>query len=273
MIMTALNWKIAGVSLAAIAFAAACGETKPAEPAPAPEVAAPAAPVGPDYASFISEPGRADADMAKDAARKPAEVLAFSKILPGQTVFEMEAGAGYFTELLSRAVGPNGKVVMQAPKEFESFYKDDLAARLKDNRLTNVTQSWSMFDKLDAADASVDVVTWFQGPHEVFCKKACGDLKMGELGAVFTEISRILKPGGYLVIIDHAAPMGAPTTSGNDLHRIDPMVVKAAATTANFALEEESALLANAEDDHTKGVFDKAIQGKTDQFLLRYKKP
>ena len=67
--------------------------------------------------------------------------------------------------------------------------------------------------------------------------------------------------------------LGTPTTSGNDLHRIDPMVVKAAATTAGFALDEESPLLANPADDHTKNVFDKSIQGKTDQFLLRYKKP
>jgi predicted methyltransferase len=273
--MTSNIWKIAGVSLAAIAFATACGDNKAAEtPAPAPVAEAPPAPPpGPDYASFVSAPGRIDTDMAKDANRKPAEVLAFSKIMPGQTVFEMEAGAGYYTELLSRAVGPSGKVIMQAPKEFEGFYKDALAARLKDNRLANVTQSWSMFDKLDAADASVDVVTWFQGPHELFCKKECGDLKMGELGAVFKEVSRVLKPGGLFVVMDHAVPVGTPTTSGNDLHRIDPMVVKAAATTAGFALEEESPLLANPADDHTKNVFDKTIQGHTDQFLLRYKKP
>ncbi|MFT3723746.1 MAG: methyltransferase domain-containing protein [Hyphomonadaceae bacterium] len=273
--MTSNIWKIAGASLAAIAFAAACGDNKAAEtPAPAPVAEAPPAPPpGPDYASFVSAPGRIDADMAKDANRKPAEVLAFSKIMPGQTVFEMEAGAGYYTELLSRAVGPSGKVIMQAPKEFESFYKDALAARLKDNRLANVTQSWSMFDKLDAADGSVDVVTWFQGPHELFCAKDCGNLKMGELNAVFKEVSRVLKPGGLFVVMDHAVPVGTPTTSGNDLHRIDPMVVKAAATTAGFSLDEESPLLANPADDHTKNVFDKAIQGHTDQFLLRYKKP
>jgi predicted methyltransferase len=273
--MTSKHWKTACVSLAAIAFAAACGENTSTEPAPTPaaEVTEPAPAPGPDYASFVAAPGRTDEDTAKDAARKPAEVLAFAKIMPGQTVFEMEAGAGYYTELLSRAVGPDGKVIMQAPKEFESFYKDALAARLKDNRLANVTQSWSMFDKLDAADGSVDVVTWFQGPHELFCKKECGDLKMGELDPVFAEVSRILKPGGYFVIMDHAAPTGAPTTTGNDLHRIDPMVVKAAATTAGFALDEESGMLANTEDDHSKNVFDPAIRGKTDQFLLRYKKP
>ena len=269
--MTRTVWKTACVSLIALMALAACG---PETEAPA-ETAAleSAAPATPDYAALLSAADRLPADVERDAARKPAEVLAFSKIMPGNTVFEMEAGGGYFTDLFSRAVGPDGKVIMQQPKEFENFYTDAIAAHVGNNRLPNVTTSNSMFDKLDAPDASVDVVTWFQGPHELHCKKECGDLALGDPTATFAEISRILKPGGYLVIIDHAAAQGAPVTTGNDLHRIDPMQVKSLATAANFALEEESNLLANAEDDHTKGVFDPAIRGKTDQFLLRYKKP
>ncbi|MBK8837645.1 MAG: class I SAM-dependent methyltransferase [Hyphomonadaceae bacterium] len=268
------TWKISGASLLALAFATACGgEPPPPAPEPTPVAATPAPPPGPDYASFVASTGRTAEDTAKDANRKPADVLAFAKVMPGQTVFEMEAGAGYYTELLSLAVGPTGKVIMQAPKEFEGFYKDGLAARLKDNRLANVTVSWSPFDKLDAADASVDVVTWFQGPHELYCAKACGNAAMGDPAKSFAEVARILKPGGTFVIMDHVATAGAPTTSGNDLHRIDPMPVKALATTAGFGLDEESTLLANPADDHSKGVFDPSIQGTTDQFLLRYKKP
>lgn len=262
--MTGQLWKIAGASIASFVVLAAC------QPAPVAETSV--APAAPDYASFVTAPGRSPEDVARDANRKPADVLAFSKIQPGQTVFEMEAGSGYYTELLSRAVGPSGKVIMQAPKEFEGFYKDALAARLKDNRLANVTVSWSPFDTLDAADASVDVVTWFQGPHELYCAKACGNIPMGVPGKAFAEVARILKPGGVFVIMDHAAPADSPTSSGNDLHRIDPAAVKGLATGAGFTLEEDSALLANPADDHTKGVFDPAVQGKTDQFLLRYRK-
>lgn len=266
-------WKIASVSLAAMAFAAACGGETPAPAAPeAPVAEAPAPPPAPDYAALLASPTRFAGDAERDANRKPAEVLAFSKIMPGQTVFEIEAGGGYYTELLSAAVGPTGKVIMQSPAEFASFYPN-VGKRLEAGRLANVTQSASMFDKLDATDASVDVVTWFQGPHELYCKKECGNLPFGEPAAVFTEIARILKPGGLLIINDHAAPTGTATTSGNDQHRIDPMQVKALATAANFALEEESPLLANPADDYKKGVFDPAVQGKTDQFLLRYKKP
>ena len=195
--MTKNLWKITGASLAALAFATACGGETPAPAEPvAPVAETPAPPPGPDYASFVASTGRTADDTAKDANRKPADVLAFTKVASGQTVFEMEAGAGYYTELLSLAVGPTGKVIMQAPKEFEGFYKDPLAARLKDNRLANVTVSWSPFDKLDAADASVDVVTWFQGPHELYCAKACGGAVMGDPAKAFAEVARILKPGG-----------------------------------------------------------------------------
>jgi predicted methyltransferase len=272
-IMTTHLWKIAGVSLAALAFVVACGE-KPAEtPAAAPEAAAPAAPPPPDYAAVVASPDRLPADTERDAARKPAEVLAFSKVMTGNTVFDMEAGGGYFTELLARAVGPTGKVTMQMPKEFEGFYKDAMAAHTGNGRLPNVTVSFTPFDALEAADGSVDVVTWFQGPHEMYCKAACSNAPLGDAAKAHAEVFRILKPGGYYVIIDHVAAPGSPETTGNDLHRIDPMIVKAAATQAGFVLDEESSILANPADDHTKGVFDDAIRGKTDQFLLRYKKP
>jgi predicted methyltransferase len=270
--MTTHLWKIAGVSLVTLAALAACSPKEEAPAAATPAAAAPAAPP-PDYAALLVTPDRIAADAARDAQRRPAEVLAFSKVMTGNTVFEMEAGGGYYTELLSRAVGPTGKVIMQQPKEFEAFYKDDIAAHTGNNRLPNVTVSLTPFDTLEAPDASVDVVAWFQGPHELYCIDACSKAVLGDPTKAYAEISRVLKPGGYFVIMDHAAAAGSPTTSGNDLHRIDPALVKAAATAAGFVLDEESAILANPADDHTKPVFDDSIRGKTDQFLLRYKKP
>lgn len=271
-------WKRAGVSLAALACLAACDnaktDTAATTPAPAAAPAAPPPPpaaAAPDYKALLLAGDRPVVDVGDDAARKPAEVLEFSKIMTGETVFEVEAGSGYYTELLSHAVGPTGKVIMQSPA-FGGFYKKDVDTRLKDNRLANVTQSTTMFDKFEAPDKSVDVVTWFLGPHELWCIKDCGG-PLGDPAKSFAEAFRVLKPGGYFVVMDHAAKTGEPNTTGDKLHRIDPMIVKAMATTAGFVLDDESKVLANPADDHTKSVFDKSIKRHTDQFLLRYKKP
>jgi len=162
-------------------------------------------------------------------------------------------------------------VTMQNPS-FGGGGQKGIDARTKDGRLANVKGSISQFDKLDATDGSVDVVTWFLGPHELWCMKECGG-PLGDPAKSFAEAFRILKPGGYFVVLDHAAKAGEPPTTGDTLHRIDPMQVKSMATTAGFVLDEESAILANPADDHTKPVFDPAIRRHTDQFLLRYKKP
>jgi hypothetical protein len=90
-IMKNSTWKIAGASLLALAFATACGgEPPPPAPEPTPVAATPAPPPGPDYASFVASTGRTAEDTAKDANRKPADVLAVAKVMPGQTVFEMK---------------------------------------------------------------------------------------------------------------------------------------------------------------------------------------
>lgn len=238
-------------------------ESQLAETASAPDYAAIAAAVG--------DPGRPEDDRAEDARRKPETALQFFQLAPGMTVFEIEAGGGWYTELLSRAVGPEGAVIMQNPQGFRDFVGEEIDARLAQARLANVRESYSIFDELDAADGSVDVVTWVQGPHELYYKPESGSL--GDPAASYAEIYRILKPGGAFAVIDHSAVEGAPETTGNDLHRIDKAIVIRMAEGAGFALEAESDFLANPQDARTLGVFDPAVRGYTDQFALRFRKP
>jgi len=70
-----------------------------------------AAPAADDLESRLADASRAEADRARDAGRKPAEVLAFLGIEPGMSVLDLMAGGGYYTEVLSLAVGPEGQVV------------------------------------------------------------------------------------------------------------------------------------------------------------------
>lgn len=227
------------------------------------------------YAAIAAaaDPARPEDDRERDVSRKPEAMLTFMEVEPGLSVFEIEAGDGYMTELFSRAVGSEGSVVMQNPEQFRDFAGAKIDARLANNRLPNVRASYSYFDALDADDASMDLVTWVWGPHELYCYADCGDVDVGDPATAYSEIFRILKPGGAFVVIDHAAAEGSPETTGNDLHRIDPAIVKRTAEQAGFVLEAEGDFLVNPDDPLTVHIGVASIRGRTSQFALRFKRP
>ena len=226
-----------------------------------------------DYAAVLADPARPAADKADDAARKPAEVLAFAQIRPGDTVLEMEAGRGWYSDLLSTAIGPTGKLIIQYPPEF-AYGDAALKARTDAGRLKNAVITVTAFDALQAPDQSVDKVLWILGPHEIYYTPR--NAKAGALGdpqKTYAAIARVLKPGGVFIAMDHAAEAGAPTTTGQTIHRVDPAVVMAAAKAAGLVYMDKSDVLANPADDRSKMVFDASIRRHTDQFLFRFKKP
>ncbi len=222
----------------------------------------------------IQSHDRPAADLENDEIRKTAEVLQFTGVWPGMTVVELEAGSGYYTELLSRIVGKDGKVIMQNPQGFDAFITaEQFEARLGANgeRLANVTHLRGLFDDLDVETGSADIVTWILGPHEMFCApKDCGEL--GEVDGAYAEIARVLKPGGKFIALDHVAN-GDDEAVGGTLHRIPPASITMRAEKAGLVLEKTSKVLANKTDDHTKNVFNPEVRRKTDRFLHMYVKP
>ncbi len=223
-----------------------------------------------DVAAALSHPDRPSADAENDARRKPAEVLNFAGLETGMSVLELEAGGGYYTEIISRAVGPNGSVILQHAPGLMSFVGDGINQRTADNRLANVTVSITNFDELDAPDNSIDMVTWIQGPHELgFAPEGNS---MGDPQESFREIARVLKPGGLLVASDHIAPDGAGIEAGGTLHRVEESVVTELARNAGLSVVRTSNLFKNSEDPLDVGVFAPAVRGKTSQFLVVYQK-
>lgn len=219
----------------------------------------------------LSHADRPTEDAADDGRRMPLEVLAFAGIAEGMTVLELEAGGGYYTEIMSRAVGSSGNVIMQNPTAFEGFFGEAVTARLAGNRLSNVSLSSASFDALNAADNSVDMVTWILGPHELWFEPA-ENVSLGDPTGTFQEIARVLKPGGVFLVIDHIAETSAGPEVGGTLHRIGEGVVRNLADTAGLRIARSSNLHKNADDPLDNSVFDPSIQGQTSKFVILYRK-
>ncbi len=221
----------------------------------------------------FAQDDRPESDYEQHEVRKARDVLAFTGISKGMTVIEVEAGAGVYTDIFSKTVGDNGTVHMQNPPQFDSFSGDAIKARVANNRLPNVELMRTAFDTLPVPDASVDVVTWFLGPHELWFYPD-GEEKgiLGDPDKTFSEIARVLKRGGHFVALDHQAAPGSPAETGGTTHRIDKAIVIKRAVAAGLKLVDESDVLANDDDDYAKNVFDPSVRRKTDRFLLKFAK-
>jgi predicted methyltransferase len=236
-------------------------------------LSAPAA-AGPDVPAYVAaavaDPNRPEADTKRDAGRKPAEVVAFAGVSPGDKVIELDPGQLYFTRILARTVGAKGRIYAYVPSDLDALYKKAgmVVPPPPDPQYPNVTFIYQPIAKVAAPEAA-DVVWTSDNLHD-FHNKLFGP---ADMTAVTTAIYRALNPGGVYLVIDHAAEAGSGVRDTETLHRIDPAQVKAEALAAGFVLEAESRVLRNPTDDHSKRVFDSSIRGVTDQFVLRFRKP
>lgn len=221
--------------------------------------------------SAIASSERPETDVERDELRRPAGVIEFTGLQPDETVLELEAGGGYFTEILSRYLNDDATLYMQNPAAFDGFLGDAAAIRM--DGLDNVEYLRADFDNFPLDDESIDFVTWFQGPHELWYTPENGEPLVANPDDSFPEIFRVLKPGGSFVVLDHTGPEGAPATIGGETHRIDPQIVRDLGREAGFVLVAESDLLDNPGDDLNANVFDESVRGRTDQFLMKFEKP
>jgi len=253
-------------------FVVACGQstTPPAAQAPA---AAPAHVDASVYAAAVANPARSAADRERDAGRQPAAVLEFFGIAPGMNVLDMFSGGGYYTEILASVVGDSGHVVAQLNSAYLNFVGDEVKARYAENRLPNVSELMAENNELQLDANQFDAIILILAYHDTYWISPENGWPEIDRPALNAELFAALKPGGVLGVIDHQAIPGSPGETGGTVHRIDRDIVVGELQQAGFALEAESDLLRNPEDDHTKGVFDPEIRGRTDRFMLRFRKP
>lgn len=213
----------------------------------------------------LNDPSRPDADRERDESRKPVEVLQFMGVEDGMTVLDIMASSGWYTEVLSYAVGPNGTVLMQnSPRSLGMRGTEEaVQERLADDRLPNVERVDRNFDNLGIPANSVDYAHTALNFHDLYNNDPAAAQAMLE------AVSEVLKDDGVLGVIDHQGDFGADNA---ELHRIALEDMIMALNEAGFAVVGLSNVLHVESDDHTLGPFDPSLERNTDRIVLKAKK-
>lgn len=252
-------------SLAALALPEAAFSTTAAKVVPASTIRVPDA----MKSAILNSTRRPDADRQRDAARKPAETLAFYGIKPGMTVAELVTSRGYFTGVLAEAVGASGKVYGQNNKWMRERIKDTqrpLGDLITKGGFTNIIDHNTELEDLQFPAGQFDAVFIVMFYHDLYWLNV-------DRAAMNKGVMAALKPGGVYAVIDHHAAPGMGALDVNKNHRIERSVVVDDVLKAGFVLAEETDLLENLKDPLNVGVFQQELRGHTHQFVLKFKKP
>ncbi len=219
----------------------------------------------PDYEAIVAAPDRSDADRQTDVRRQPAKILAFTGVKSGMKVLDMGAGAGYSTELMARAVGPEGHVYAQESAAVMERVKDKFDIRAQNPVMKNTVHLIRNYDDPIPPEVSgLDLITFFFAYHDVTYMPA-------DRAEMNRKMFAALKPGGFLVIADHSAKPGEGTSVAKTLHRIEESTLRQEIEAAGFKLVAEGDFLKHPEDPRDAAVFRPAVP--VDEFVLKYQKP
>jgi predicted methyltransferase len=219
--------------------------------------------IPPAVTAAVNDPARPQADKDRDAARRPAAMMAASGIKAGDKVVELVPGGGYVTRLISKIVGPTGKVYAANLPTFNEKMKAGPLQVTGNPTYNNVAVIEMPYSELKAPEP-IDVVWTSENYHDM---KNMGQFR-ADTAAMNRAIFAALKPGGHYIITDYVGVAGSGTRDTQTLHRIDPEVIRSEVTAAGFMLERTSNALAHPDDPHT------GRSGQdSDQFYFIFRKP
>ncbi len=224
--------------------------------------------------SAIDNPNRSEENRARDEDRKPGKVLSFFGVEEGMNVVDIASGGGYFTEIISGVVGPDGKVSAQN-RASDQFEERRAALEAQFAPFGNITIDTSTPDSpLPYADDSVDMVLLSLIIHHLHYAEEEGEAMPERSAGIYAEFRRILKPGGTFAVIEHKAPDGTSRADSAGWHRISEDVMVADVTSAGFTLDgSNDKIHKNADDDLMNTWFETGLRGKTTRLVHRYKSP
>jgi predicted methyltransferase len=214
----------------------------------------------PAYVSrAVADAGRPATDTAQDEERMVAQVATFAGVRAGSKVVDLMPGTGYYTRIWSKIVGPRGKVWSAAGNMGNAAMRGIVADPAYSANTTIVPTPLAALKTPEAADV-------------VFTSRNYHDLhnRGRDPAPINAAVFSVLKRGGLFVVLDHRA---LPGVISEEFHRMDPDIAVKEIEAAGFKLVSRSEILARDTDPKNVRVSDPSIRGRTDQFLLKFRKP
>ena len=224
-------------------------------------------------AAAVADVAQRSPDNIKlDDSRKPVAVLKFLGLKPGMRVSDPFGINLYWAEITAPIVGPKGRVTIWEPQQFYKAKGYQQFAAFKAAH-PNVWLRVSPFEAPDLPANAYDFMLINLDYHDVYWESPKNGVSKMDPDAWLKTVYAAMKPGAVVGVIDHIANPGDTRGNVQQFHRIDPATVKADFKRAGFKLEAESSILRNPGDDHKLLVFDPAIRGHTDRFIMKFRKP
>ena len=223
------------------------------------------------YSDAVAHEGRPAGDLTRDRIDHPAEVLRLSGIRPSMVVADFLAADGYYSELLSYLVGPKGHVYLLNNEAYDKWSENQWQGRVE--RLPNVEHKTVPVEHLGLPPHSLDAILLIKVYHDLYWHPEEGPWpKDIDPDAVLTEIARVVKPGGTLLLVDHAAKPGTGSADAGTIHRIDEQYARRDFEKHGFELVRTSEVLRRPDDPRELITYKGEMVGKTDRFVMVFRK-
>ncbi len=236
-------------------------------------------------ADAVASPLRNPSFRARDRYRHPAELLAFFRLKPEDSVLEVEPGGGYWTEILVPYLARSGHYTAALPtgtafaqREAQAFLN-----KLHGDEAVYSTVAVELFGPQGGfgAPASFDLILSFRNLHDWMAD--------GSAQAMLGGIYAALKPGGVFGIEDHRAPTNVPQDPRAKDGYVRQDYARTLIEAAGFRFAASSEIGANPLDtkNYPDGVWDlppvlrqKSVNrgkylaiGESDRWTMRFLKP
>ena len=206
------------------------------------------------------------AETARDANRKPGEVLEFFGLEDDMKVLEISPATGYWSKLVGPTLCENGGELIFSVGVSDDFKNDVMSLDgLECTSSINNDITLRNLPEFSFDDSQFDMVLTFWNLHNPSVE---GRENLNE--AAFSA----LKSGGIYGVVDHTRRHLEPTSrEAQNGRRLDPVLIIKEMIDVGFEFVDFSPMHYHPEDDLSQEVGTPGVRGNTDRFTMSFRKP